>query len=283
MTDPDPTGIAQSGMLLRGHGPGLGWATLFRSRETAYAGLLVPHSRVIFFASAIILLSLCSFLALFLDEPLSRFVARTPPALRQIGGYITALGLSGYMFALAAAATVQTLILRWRRRDLALRQELTVMLERCLYVFSCVAVSGIAAQVLKHLVGRARPRMIDTVGPFHFEIFSFSAKLASFPSGHATSIFSVATALGLLLPRLRALLLGTAFVVALSRVVVGSHYVSDTVGGAGLGVLVSMGIAILFGDRKIAFTLTRDRLLVKGSGSVQPALAAALCGTRAPS
>lgn len=283
MTDPVLTGDTRSGMFFRGWGFGPDWTMLFRSRETAYVGPLIAHPRFVILTSTLALLIVCICTAWFFDEPVLRWLARTPPAVRAVAEYITTLGLSGYMLAISAAALVRTLTLRGGESHAALRREITVLLERCFYVFACIACSGVAAQVLKHVIGRARPRLIDVAGPLHFEMFSFNAKLASFPSGHATSIFSVATALGLLIPRLRGVLLGTAFVVASSRVVIGSHYVSDTIAGAGLGILVSMGLAIFLAKRRIAFTLARDRLLVKGSGSVQPALATALCGARVSS
>ena len=283
MTDPVLTRDTRSGMFFRACGFGPDRRMLFRSRETAYAGPLIAHPRFVVSAATLALLVVCACAALFFDEPVLRWSARIPPAVKAVAAYITTLGLSGYMLVISAAAMVRTLTLRGGEGYAALRHGITLLLERCFYVFASIACSGVAAQVLKHVIGRARPRLIDVVGPLHFEMFSFNAKLASFPSGHATSIFSVATALGLLIPRLRGILLGVAFVVASSRVVIGSHYVSDTIAGAGLGVLISMGMAILLGNRRIAFTLTRDRLLVKGSGSVQPALATVFCGARVPS
>ena len=64
---------------------------------------------------------------------------------------------------------------------------LRALRERALYVFGVLATSGILAQVVKHLVGRARPRMMSTFGPYHFDLLSMGADFASFPSGHAAS------------------------------------------------------------------------------------------------
>ena len=280
MTDPSMIGVTRSGMFFRRYAVFPDWAQIFRSRETAYAGLLIPHPRLVVFAATFATIVICACAALFFDEPMLRWLARMPPALIAVAEYITALGLSGYMLAISAAVMVRSLILKGDERYASLRYEITLLLERCFYVFACVALSGVAAQILKHVIGRARPTLIDLLGPLHIQMFSLNAKFASFPSGHAASIFSAATAIGLLIPRLRGLLLGVAFVVASSRVVVGSHYVSDTIAGAGLGILVSMKTAILLANRRIAFKLARDRLLVKGSGSVQPVLATAICGAR---
>ena len=62
----------------------------------------------------------------------------------------------------------------------------------------------------------------------------------SFPSGHAARAFMIATLGTLLAPGWLALLLGLwAPLVALSRVLMGVHYLSDVIAGAVLGILVA--------------------------------------------
>ena len=52
-----------------------------------------------------------------------------------------------------------------------------------------VAASGIAVQILKHLIGRARPQ--ENLGAFHFIGPNLSqGGFESFPSGHAMSSFA---------------------------------------------------------------------------------------------
>jgi undecaprenyl-diphosphatase len=60
----------------------------------------------------------------------------------------------------------------------------------------------------------------------------------SFPSGHAITAFAVALSLGSFYPEIMLLLLLLVANVAISRVIVGMHYVSDVVAGAGLGALL---------------------------------------------
>jgi undecaprenyl-diphosphatase len=55
------------------------------------------------------------------------------------------------------------------------------------------------------------------------------------PSGHATTAFAAAVALGLCCPRLRLPALALAGGVALSRVYLGVHYAADVLAGAALG------------------------------------------------
>src|SRR5262249_46928142 len=83
------------------------------------------------------------------------------------------------------------------------------------------AAAGLTEFILKHLVGRPRP---DTTliaaslfGP------SFEPDIDSFPSGHATSVFAVATAFAVYYPRLRWPLYGLATAIALGRVYLARH------------------------------------------------------------
>jgi membrane-associated phospholipid phosphatase len=90
--------------------------------------------------------------------------------------------------------------------------------------------AGLVEYALKHLVGRPRPA---AAGPF------LGPELDSFPSGHATSVFAVATVLGSFYPRLRWPLYTLAAAIALGRVYLARHYLSDIVAGALLGLVVA--------------------------------------------
>ena len=60
----------------------------------------------------------------------------------------------------------------------------------------------------------------------------------SFPSGHSTTAFAVAVSLGSFYPEIMPVLLLLAANVALSRVVVGMHFLSDVLVGSGVGALL---------------------------------------------
>ena len=93
--------------------------------------------------------------------------------------------------------------------------------------------SVVCVQLLKVTVGRARPTdMLVT------------ADAGSFPSGHTANAATVVVVLAILFPRLWVRIIGTAWAIlmALSRMYLGAHWLSDTVGGlllgAGLAVIV---------------------------------------------
>jgi membrane-associated phospholipid phosphatase len=93
--------------------------------------------------------------------------------------------------------------------------------------------SGLLARAVKILIGRPRPGMVDQ-GLAHWGP-SLAAGYNSFPSGHATSAFTLAAVLAAAAPSWRPALYGLAALVAFSRVAVDAHFVSDVVAGGLLG------------------------------------------------
>ena len=119
------------------------------------------------------------------------------------------------------------------------------------------AYAGLLEFALKHLLGRPRPdtalaATMSLLGP------SWTHDVDSFPSGHATSVFAVAAVFGAYYPRLRVPLYALAAAIALGRVYLERHYVSDIVGGATIGVAV-------------ALWLCRRRQLLPSGTAVTPA------------
>jgi undecaprenyl-diphosphatase len=98
------------------------------------------------------------------------------------------------------------------------------------------AVTAILVQGLKHGIGRPRPRLHqeDTffAGP------TLESGLDSFPSGHASASFAVATVMANYFPRWARAVYALAGFVALTRIFRGSHFVSDALAGIVLGLVV---------------------------------------------
>jgi membrane-associated phospholipid phosphatase len=113
---------------------------------------------------------------------------------------------------------------------------------RALFLFVSIAVSGIINNIIKVILGRYRPEMLFEKGLYglnllNFSFDNFSYEFTSFPSGHTATTFSLAWALSLFFPGARILLICFAFLVGASRVIITSHYLSDAVGGAYIGVM----------------------------------------------
>lgn len=97
--------------------------------------------------------------------------------------------------------------------------------------------SGALEFTLKHLVSRSRPQAglscLAFLGP------AWLPDVDSFPSGHATSVFSVAAAFASCYPALGPVLYALAAAVAMGRVYLARHYVSDIVAGAMIGIVIA--------------------------------------------
>ena len=97
---------------------------------------------------------------------------------------------------------------------------------------TAAALSILLFITLKRFTGRRRPCEIEP----HCWATLLPPDQFSFPSGHTMTAFAVATPLSLFYPELTAGVLFCAFSIALSRILLGMHFLSDVVAGALLGL-----------------------------------------------
>jgi membrane-associated phospholipid phosphatase len=117
------------------------------------------------------------------------------------------------------------------------------------------SLASVAVFGLKDFFERARPPHADP----SLDPIGTIPESASFPSGHAATAFAAAIAVGLLYPRLRKPLLGLAVLIALSRVYLGVHYVTDVLVGSALGATI--GLASGWAVLQLRARLTRSSAL----------------------
>ena len=209
--------------------------------------------------------------SLSIDAPTSQGAKTLPPELVTAFREVTDIGKSGWMWASALILAAAASWARWKdgtRRDLAL----AVFGERAMFILATLAASGLLPQAIKLFVGRGRPKFLDAEGPFFFKSFTFDASYASFPSGHSTTMFAMAMAFGYLTPRWRAPLFLLAAVIALSRVVVRSHYPTDIFAGACLGAGAAYLVARAFARRDIALRFVGRHIVARAPGLITTAL-----------
>ena len=101
-------------------------------------------------------------------------------------------------------------------------------------IFMSVVSAYVISYILKIIFHAPRPFVTHLdVRPLILE-----TPYTSFPSGHATLFFALATAIYLYDKRAGYVFYVLATLIAISRVVVGVHYPVDIIAGAAIGVLV---------------------------------------------
>jgi membrane-associated phospholipid phosphatase len=115
---------------------------------------------------------------------------------------------------------------------LSLLRKDSFTLQKSLYLGASVVTAAIFSNILKYTINRPRP----------FITYPFIEKLISgggpsFPSGHASDSFSLATALSITYPKWFVIVpaYGWASIVTYSRMDLGVHYPSDVLAGAIIG------------------------------------------------
>ena len=129
-------------------------------------------------------------------------------------------------FVLAVACYVA------RRRSLAMR---------FLLLFCSVATSGLFVVILKVIFGRARPGLMFSDDPtYGFAFFRTGGEWNAFPSGHSATVAALCGVACILVPRGIILWCLAAGAVASTRVIMGSHCVSDVVAGFYVGIALAI-------------------------------------------
>lgn len=109
-----------------------------------------------------------------------------------------------------------------------------------------LAAASIILHSIKIVLGRRRPRDELELGLYGWRPFGFDSQYDSFPSGHALTIFCVAVIMSGAVPSLAVLWFAIAAYLALTRALLNSHFMSDILVGAGIAVLVTREVVLLW-------------------------------------
>jgi undecaprenyl-diphosphatase len=191
----------------------------------------------------------------FADGQLAAASKQLPGWVHAAFAFVTDFGKSGWFLlptgiVLAAIAAVTAPALAPLSRLV-----LAAIAVRTGFLFAAIAVPSLFATIIKRLIGRARPFVGVEADPFLYGHLVWRPDYASMPSGHATTAFATAIAVGLLWPRLRPLMLIYALIIAVSRVVLDAHYLSDVIAGAFVGSIGALIVRDWFARRHLGFVV----------------------------
>jgi len=182
----------------------------------------------------------------WIDRPLALYLHDQAGLLRPFFDLIGRLGL-GYPYLVLFGVLFAAL--RWAGAVPGLRPHASATRAASAvpaFLFAAVAASGLAVDLLKVAFGRTRPKLLFASGDYEFSWLGLQADYWSFPSGHAATVASLTVALWWLWPRQFWFYGVVAVLVAASRLVTGAHYLSDTVMGAAVAIVVTRALAAAF-------------------------------------
>jgi lipid A 4'-phosphatase len=189
-----------------------------------------------------------------LDRPLAVFFRTRDPDLRALFDIIGRFGITwGYLTMFGVAFVVLhwgSAFPRLRRCGVPMRAWSAV----AAFFFFAVAASGIVVDILKVVCGRSRPKLLFAQELHGFTWINWHPDHWSFPSGHSATIVALMTALWCIWPRHVLFYVLAAAIVALSRVAVGAHYLSDVIAGALLAVVTTRCSVLIFAKNGIDLT-----------------------------
>jgi lipid A 4'-phosphatase len=240
-------------------------AILANDRLAGWASRVRPPPALALPALAVLLTLPVSIV--FADRPLAYLAHGGDPALRRAFAFITQFGLAKGYLVIAAALALALWLAALGARESPTRVMLLRQAQRALFVLLAVAAAGLAADLVKLVAGRARPKLLFADGIYGFTWGASQADYWSFPSGHAATVAALALALYLLWPRGAALYAAAALLVAASRVIIGAHYLSDVIAGAAIGAGMAWLVWQGFARRGIALAATAAQPAGAAAGS----------------
>lgn len=123
---------------------------------------------------------------------------------------------------------------------------------RACQIMTAFLLSALVSQLLKSAYSMPRPKQFFSSGQYPYFIEGVThIGFASFPSGHTTSIFALATLLAFFeknnIGKITYLLVAVA--VGYSRIYLGQHFLSDVLMGSCIGVLTAIFAHWLFAEK----------------------------------
>ena len=192
----------------------------------------------------------------FLDAPIVLAARKLPEWVKVIFTYITDIGEAQWiLYPTLLIAFFGGAFLRFGSSNPA-NEKVKHWSAMAAFVFLSTGGPGLFANILKRLIGRARPVHLEEFGLFYFKPVINDWTFQSIPSGHTATMFAFATGIMFVFPKLRWWAFILAALVGLSRIVVGMHYPTDVFAGILTGVIAAFVVRNLFLARGWMFKKT---------------------------
>jgi membrane-associated phospholipid phosphatase len=188
-----------------------------------------------------ILLSIISYF--YWDILLAIYCKGLRPSVLAIADIVTTLGNSLWYFIILVPVFIYFWFLAKNK----------LWSKRIIFILVSLSISGLLNLLIKWLAGRYRPNMLEK-GYFGFNYFGVGYDLNSFPSGHTVTAFSLAAAVSILFPRAGIAAFIIAISIGITRIILTSHYLSDVIAGAGIGILCTLAVKYYFDRKQIKLT-----------------------------
>lgn len=111
-------------------------------------------------------------------------------------------------------------------------------------LLATLTISQVIVHSLKLIMSRERPyKILDKLNTFGINLKDYS-----FPSGHTTAAFSMATTIAMNIPKLTIIVFTLGIIVAISRIYLGVHYPTDVAAGIIIGLVTGLIVHFLLLD-----------------------------------
>lgn len=172
-----------------------------------------------------------------LDTPVENYIQHSlPQEISTTFRYITDVGKAEYILIICGVIVLFRLFCKVDNLSESTRAFFNKITVYSSFMIATVAISGVVGQILKIIIGRARPKFFLEYGSHYFQHFHAPGyDFASMPSGHSITVGAMFIAFFYMFPRLRYFWYLLIIIFAGSRIIVGSHYPSDVIFGVALG------------------------------------------------
>ena len=202
------------------------------------------------------------FILVFFDVFVSYTLQELPAMWRAPFEFVTGFGLAEWALIPCLVALVLSFggsflapAGLWRRASVQL-------LQLSSFIFLAIGATGLLTNLLKRLIGRARPLEFAHTGVFNFHAVFNEWNFQSFPSGHTTTAMATAFVVGFVAPRFFKLTLLIALTTGISRVVIGMHYPTDIIAGFVIGTLGAYLVRNIYAHHDVLFFENADGTII---------------------